>query len=179
MINNNKNTGFDAFFKAVTSSPEFKSAVTKDWKNDSMETLEETIKKMESGVEKAADMMKTFNEKFGTDEAKMAGNAVTLDGKNPPPKTGNASDENKAPAIEVQHFERKPGKPFGFEAVAGMDALKTELQESFIKPLRFKFLVEKLQKESKNSPLEKGELEGVLSQKSEQTPPTLPLSGEE
>lgn len=25
-------TGFDAFFQAITTSPEFKSAVTKDWK---------------------------------------------------------------------------------------------------------------------------------------------------
>lgn len=27
-----KDTGFDAFFEAITTSPEFKSAVTKDWK---------------------------------------------------------------------------------------------------------------------------------------------------
>jgi hypothetical protein len=27
-----KDTGFDAFFDAITSSPEFKKAMTKDWK---------------------------------------------------------------------------------------------------------------------------------------------------
>lgn len=27
-----KDTGFDAFFEAVTTSPEFKKVVTKDWK---------------------------------------------------------------------------------------------------------------------------------------------------
>ncbi len=27
-----KDTGFDAFFQAITTSPEFKSAVSKDWK---------------------------------------------------------------------------------------------------------------------------------------------------
>jgi len=27
-----KDTGFDAFFNAVTTSPEFKKVVTKDWK---------------------------------------------------------------------------------------------------------------------------------------------------
>lgn len=48
----------------------------------------------------------------------------------------------------MQHFVRKEGKPWGFEAVAGMDQLKEELKDSFIKPLRFKFLVEKLKKES-------------------------------
>jgi hypothetical protein len=31
--------------------------------------------------------------------------------------------------------------------VAGMDELKEELKDSFIKPLKFKFLVEKLRKE--------------------------------
>ena len=49
--------------------------------------------------------------------------------------------------MEVQRFTRVEGKPFGFEAVAGMDSLKKELTESFIKPLRFKFLVEKMRKE--------------------------------
>lgn len=27
-----KDTGFDAFFQSITTSPEFKTAVTKDWK---------------------------------------------------------------------------------------------------------------------------------------------------
>lgn len=50
--------------------------------------------------------------------------------------------------VEVQRFTRVEGKPFGLDAVAGMDALKSELQDSFIKPLRFKFMVEKLRKDS-------------------------------
>ena len=63
-----------------------------------------------------------------------------------PPKTGSATDEPTL-AVEVQHFTRKEGKHWGFEAVAGMDELKEELKDSFIKPLKFKFLVEKLRKE--------------------------------
>ena len=55
---------------------------------------------------------------------------------------------NAVPPLYVERFTRVEGKPFGFEAVAGMDALKRELRESFIKPLRFKFLVEKMRKKS-------------------------------
>jgi hypothetical protein len=39
-----------------------------------------------------------------------------------------------------------------------MEKLKKELKESFIKPLKFKFLVEKLEKESKENPTEKEKL---------------------
>lgn len=146
-----KDTGFDAFFQAVTTSPEFKSAVTKDWKWDSVDLLEKSLLEMQSGVEKASDLMNSFNEKFATDEAKNIGNNASIwtnnSGTNPP-KTGNAKDETEKPAVEVQHFTRVEWKPWGFEAVAGMDSLKEELKDSFIKPLKFKFLVEKLKKES-------------------------------
>jgi hypothetical protein len=40
-------TGFDAFFTAVTSSPEFRNAVNKDWKGDSLDLLETSLKQME------------------------------------------------------------------------------------------------------------------------------------
>lgn len=149
-----KDTGFDAFFQAVTTSPEFKSAVTKDWKWDSMKALEDTIKSMESGVAKAADMMKEFDKKFNTPEARETGNSLNSQNisKSPLPKTGDAKTEDQPPAVEVQHFVRKEWKPWGFEAVAGMDKLKEELRQSFIKPLKFKFLVEKLKKEKLTSP---------------------------
>ncbi len=138
----NDQTWFDAFFQAISTSPEFKSAVTKDWKWDSMEALEASLKSMQSWVDKAADVMKDFNDSFQNPPLWGGQGGVV------PPKTGNAKDEEQAPAVEVQHFVRKEGKPWGFEAVAGMDQLKEELKDSFIKPLRFKFLVEKLKKES-------------------------------
>ena len=74
------------------------------------------------------------------------------------------------------------GKPIGFEAVAGMDYLKKELSESFIKPLRFKFLIERLRKASESPPDKGGGSPvsvangGLASEKSEQTP-LPPLSG--
>jgi hypothetical protein len=60
-----------------------------------------------------------------------------------------------------------------------MDGLKEELKDSFIKPLRFKFLVEKMRLQS--PPPEKGESEGVTQKgiPNSETPPNLPLSREE
>ncbi len=196
-----KDTGFDAFFDAITSSPEFKKAMTKDWKWDSLDTLEKSLLDMQSWVEKAADIMKGFDEKFGNPlwkEGAEWSEAGDFSGKNPqsrlhrdssftkgastPPKTGNPQDESKTPpVVEVQHFVRKEWKPWGFEAVAGMDELKAELQDSFIKPLRFKFLVEKLRKE--NSPLRKGDVtkwQGDLVSENLESkiPPTPFIKGE-
>lgn len=52
----------------------------------------------------------------------------------------------------------KNPETWGFKGIAGMDDLKKELSESFIAPLRFKLLVEKLKKESpRPNPLPGGE----------------------
>lgn len=142
-----KDTGFDAFFQAITTSPEFKSAVTKDWKWDSMEALEQSLLDMQSGVDKASKLMNDLNTNFATDDAMAIGREIKRDNSATipnPPKTGNSKDDTEKPVIEVQHFTRVEWKPWGFEAVAGMDELKDELKDSFIKPLKFKFMVEKL-----------------------------------
>jgi SpoVK/Ycf46/Vps4 family AAA+-type ATPase len=139
--------GFDAFFDAITTSPEFKKAMTKDWKWDSLDTLEKSLLEMQSWVEKAADIMKWLDDKFDTQLPPTWGVSTTT-----PPKTGNPGDETKSPpVVEVQHFVRKEWKPWGFEAVAGMDDLKKELMDSFIKPIRFKFLIERIKKADENS----------------------------
>jgi SpoVK/Ycf46/Vps4 family AAA+-type ATPase len=51
----------------------------------------------------------------------------------------------------VKYFTKKDDATWGFHGIAGMADLKKELEESFIKPLRFKFLIEKLQKEKKEA----------------------------
>ena len=140
-------TGFDAFFQAITTSPEFKSAVTKDWKWDSIDTLERSLLDMQSGIEKASSIMKDYENTFATERAMDIWSNTGK--KDDSKKTGNPKDE-ETPKLEVIHFTKIEWKPWGFEAVAGMDKLKTELQESFIKPLKFKFLVEKLKKEQEN-----------------------------
>lgn len=163
-------SGFDDFFIAVTSSPEFKKMVTKDWTGDSIDLLEKSLKEIEAWVEKASQVMKSFDERiqnplskegtnwrqvrdFRGSETKnpqsLPENSFPKEASQTPPKTGSAQDEPTM-KVEVQRFERKEGKPWGFEAVAGMDSLKDELRESFIKPLRFKFLIERLKQDSAN-----------------------------
>ncbi len=139
-----KDTGFDAFFSAITTSPEFRWAVTKDWKWDSIETLEASLLDMQSWVSKAADMMKEFEKTYNTPEAQSAAMKST----SIPPKTWDAKTEWEISTIEVHHFVKKDDTPWGFAWVAGMEELKQELRDSFIRPLRFKFMVERLKKKS-------------------------------
>ncbi len=151
-------TGFDTFFQSITNSPEFRDfSKSKDDITD-LASLEASLVSMQADVERASSMMKWF-ESSPPEKGELEG--VTQKGISPnvtppslpfsgegstPPKTGSATDEPSI-KVEVQRFTRVEGKPFGFEAVAGMDSLKKELTESFIKPLRFKFLVEKMRKE--------------------------------
>ncbi len=136
---------FDAFFRSITESPEFQKSVKKDSSVDSMESLEKSLLEMQHDVNKASEIMRDFDKNFGTEAARDIGANTTSAVS--PPKTWNPKDEQATPAIEVQHFTKVEWKPWWFEAVAGMDDLKEELKDSFIKPLRFKFLVEKLRKE--------------------------------
>ena len=99
-------------------------------------------------------MMKEFEATYNTPEVQ----AAAMNSAQNPPKTGNPKDEDIIPSLNVEHFTKQEGKPWGFEAVAGMDGLKEELKDSFIKPLKFKFLVEQLRKgKVLSSPPEKGE----------------------
>ncbi len=138
--------GFDAFFSQITDSREFQDLKKSGNDISSLAGLEQSLTDMQSWVEKAANMMKNFDTKFTPLPSSPSKENGTL-----APKTGDAKSEDAKPAVEVQHFIRKEWKPYGFEAVAGMDALKVELQDSFIKPLRFKFMVERLRGEDKMS----------------------------
>ncbi|MBC7498676.1 AAA family ATPase [Candidatus Gracilibacteria bacterium] len=139
--------GFDAFFSEITQSKEFQDLKNSGNDISSLSDLEKSLTDMQSGVEKAANMMKEYDTKFTPLPSSSSKDSGTV-----APKTGNAKDEEVKSAIEVQHFTRVEGKPFGFDAVAGMDQLKEELKDSFIKPLRFKFLVEKLKREDAENP---------------------------
>lgn len=133
-----KDPWFDAFFQAVTSSPEFKWAITKDWKWDSKELLETSLKEMEKWVAKASEMMQSFQETFWKES----------DFKKEDSQKKLTWEETKIPpSVQVQYFNKKDPNNWGFAWVAGMEKLKTELTDSFIKPLRFKFMIDKLKKE--------------------------------
>jgi hypothetical protein len=134
--------GFDAFFSEITNSREFQDLKKSGTDISSLSDLEQSLTDMQSEALKAANMMRDFDVKFippPTSPSKDSGTVA--------PKTGDAKTEETKPAVEVQHFTRVEWKPWGFNAVAGMDDLKTELGDSFIKPLRFKFMVEKLKKQ--------------------------------
>ena len=74
----NNDTWFDAFFRAVTSSPEFKWAVEKDWKWD----MTKWLKKMQEDIKKAWEFTKFFGENFATPEAINAWNMYTTKPQN-------------------------------------------------------------------------------------------------
>jgi len=53
-------TGFDAFFQAVTRSPEFKTVVTTDWKKEAKSGYDAGIIEMESNVKKLSESYDKF-----------------------------------------------------------------------------------------------------------------------
>lgn len=133
-----KDTWFDAFFKTVTSSPEFKWVAEKDWKWD----FEKNLKDMESHISKASDMMWSFKDTFEAPEALDAWNSY----ESKPYINRTAKEEEKDENLDIVYFKNDWNPSFWFAWIAWMSDLKTELRENFIKPLRFKFLVQKLEK---------------------------------
>jgi hypothetical protein len=56
--------GFDAFFSEITQSKEFKDLKNSGTDISSLADLERSITDMQSGVDKAANMMKDFDTRF-------------------------------------------------------------------------------------------------------------------
>ncbi len=94
--------GFDAFFSEITGSKEFKDLKNSGTDISSLADLERSLTDMQSGVEKAANMMKEFDTKF-TPTPSVIGKDI---GNTVAPKTGDAKTEEAKPAVEVQHFTR-------------------------------------------------------------------------
>lgn len=128
-----ENQGFDAFFASITSGAEFDIWQKAQLTRQDLSEIESSIRSMDHAITQASTL------------------TPSLTPTTTPPKTGNPKQENPTLSIEIQRFVKIDGKPFGFEAVAGMEDLKSEIQESFIKPLRFKFLVEKLEASGDNT----------------------------
>lgn len=119
-------SNFDAFFASITSGAEFDAWQKAQLSNQDLSDIESSIRSMDNSILQASTLTPSLTP------------MTTL------PKASNQQQETTTPSIEIQRFTKIDGKPFGFEAVAGMDSLKSELQESFIKPLKFKFIVERL-----------------------------------
>jgi len=139
-----KDTGFDAFFNAVTGSKEFKRVVEKDWKWD----LWDALKQMEASVAKAWDITKAFETTFWTQEAIDAGNSLTT--QEAPKGNGEKSvknawdDQSRKISVVPEYFTMKNPDTWWFKWVAGMQKLKDDLRDWFIRPLQFLFLVRDL-----------------------------------
>ena len=187
---NEYKNGFQNFFDALTNTPEFKSMVDtgRESISKSYEKVNETIdkvdfweivndiknideklkredfwalnekqfeelKKQNEWVLKAWEIMDIYKNSFVSDEAMKQGSATEQ-------KTAKTSDEKSDLKVEVQYFENKNPKTWGFAWIAGLEDLKQELKESFINPLKFKFLVEKLETSPQPSPKGEGALDG-------------------
>lgn len=136
-------THFDDFFKNMTS---------KNAKNTNFfdfENFEKQLQKMDENIKNASDINDFLNKNFDTPEAKIAWeNAKKEDFWNTKSEekiAKNASDE-KGLEIEIKYPKNKDSANYGFAWVAGMKELKEELMEHFIKPLKFKFMVQNLEK---------------------------------
>ena len=135
-----KQTWFDAFFDAVTSSPEFKWVAEKDWAWN----FKKGLKNMEKEIKKASTITDSFKDTFATDEAMEAWNNYKPTNQ----KLNKTWDqEEKTNPINIKYFEKKNHETWGFNWVAWMNELKANLKENFIKPLKFKFLVKNLEKQ--------------------------------
>ncbi|MDA9129012.1 ATP-binding protein [Candidatus Gracilibacteria bacterium] len=155
-----KSSGFDAFFKSVTDTPEFQNVLQKGWEGNFGKALRE----MEESVAKAGDITKAFQTTFATPDAIETGMntarmpasptkdlSLTLSSKEREQETKNAGDdETRKLTVEPEYFEMKNPATWGFKGVAGMEKLKQELTDGFIRPLQFLFLVRDLKEKYEN-----------------------------
>lgn len=133
-----KNDWFDAFFENMLKNDDFKH-FTKD-----LENIEKSMKEMDANMAKAGDITGAFQSQFVTLEAVSEWQKAT--------QTGTPWDENKPSSVKAEFFEMKNPATFWFNGIAGMSDLKAELMESFIKPLKFKFLVQNLESQKDLDP---------------------------
>jgi len=138
-----KDTWFDAFFQAVTTSPEFKKVATKDWSWDMWRAL----KDMEKQISKAWEITNVFKETFGTPEAIETGNSLTTENSWASAQTKKAKtseEDSRKISVTPEYFVNNNPDTWGFKWFAGMQKLKDDLTDWFIRPLQFLFLVRNL-----------------------------------
>ncbi len=126
---------YESFEKAKKDLEETEK-VLKQEKN-----LEKNSWEQESSTTKASDIFESFKEKFFTPEA------ISEWEKYWQKQIWGSSKEAAWWEIEIKYFTKKENDPtFWFAGIAWMKDLQKELRESFINPLKFKFLVEWLDK---------------------------------
>lgn len=125
------NTGFDSFFNNMMKNDDFKH-FTKD-----LENIEKSMKEMDANMAKAGNITSSLQSTFATPEAVSEWQKTT--------QTGSWTDDTTTSSVKAEFFTMKNPETWGFKWIAGMADLKSELMESFIRPLKFKFLVQNLE----------------------------------
>ena len=127
---------FDDFFQNISQN-------TRKSSSFNLDDFEKELKKMDENIKQASDLNDFLKKNFDTPEARQAWENLKIEEK----KAKNSTDEEKKPTIEIRYPKNKDSKTYGFAWVAGMADLKEELKENFIKPLKFKFLVQNMEKQ--------------------------------
>ena len=127
---------FDDFFQNISQN-------TRKSSSFNLDDFEKELKKMDENIKQASDLNDFLKNSFDTTEARQAWENLKIEEK----KAKNSTDEDKKPTIEIRYPKNKDSKTYGFAWVAGMADLKEELKENFIKPLKFKFLVQNMEKQ--------------------------------
>ena len=127
---------FDDFFQNISQN-------TRKSSSFNLDDFEKELKKMDENIKQASDLNDFLKNSFDTPEARQAWENLKIEEK----KAKNSTDEEKKTTIEIRYPKNKDSKTYGFAWVAGMADLKEELKENFIKPLKFKFLVQNMEKQ--------------------------------
>ncbi len=125
---------FDDFFQNISNN-------TRKSSSFNLDDFEKELKKMDENIKQASDLNDFLKKNFDTPEARQAWENLKIEEK----KAKNSTDEEKKPTIEIRYPKNKDSKTYGFAWVAGMADLKEELKRNFIKPLKFKFLVQNME----------------------------------
>lgn len=129
---------FDAFFNAVTSSPEFAKIANGDLKKESLASLEEAMITAENVLKETnSHLQKTFS------ELQVPKNPIDTMTQS----SSQKKDDTPSLPIEVKHFKKENPLVWWFAWIAGMDDLKKELTESFVRPLQFAFRMRAIEKQ--------------------------------
>ena len=127
---------FDDFFQNISNNTRKSSSLN-------LEDFKKELKKMDENIKQASDLNDFLKKNFDTPEARQAWENLKIEEK----KAKNSVDEEEKSTIEIRYPKNKDSKTYGFAGVAGMADLKEELKENFIKPLKFKFLVQNMEKQ--------------------------------
>lgn len=133
-----KTDSFDAFFANMMNSDDFKH-LTKD-----LENMQKSMKEMDESMSKAWDLTNSLNNTFATPEVIQEWQKST--------QTWWAKDDKTVSSVKVEYFIKDNPETWGFNWIAWMSDLKKELLESFVNPLKFKFLVQNLEKQTDLDP---------------------------